>query len=343
MSRKLMNRVTVGITASAMAIMVPVGAGPAAQEMSASIGFYPGATFHMLQYVADAKGFYKQAGLKATLSPVSSGALMNSQLASGALDFGYSAPSLVGVAQEQGLDLVFLAGNVTMPWILVARSDLNIPNKGKYPDVLRDLKGLNWGVYGRASDGEVFMRAMARDAKLDADKDMAWIGVGGPPSGLPALKAKKIDIYLTLSPAPTVATVLGYGKVVMDLRKGEGPGNFKGIHYNGLVTLRKIAAAKPKEVNAIIKAHRDAYCWINDPKNFGELLGILKSKTPVSELSQAQLEEVVKENIPTISLDIPTAHFAVWNDMLVKSNVLKAPVAAEKQLWKTVPTSSPKC
>ena len=315
----------------------------ASDEMTVSIGFYPGAIFHTLQYVADAKGFFKQAGLKATLNPIANGPLMNSQLAAGAIDFGYTAPSLVGVAQEQGLDLVFLAGNVTMPWILIARSDLKVPNKGKYPDVIRDLKGLNWGVYGRASDGEVFMRTMALDAKLDVDKDMAWIGVGGPPSGLPALKAGKIDVYLTLSPAPDVATALGYGQILLDLRKGEGPGNFKGIHYNGLVSTRKMAEARPKAVAALIKASADAYCWIHNPKNFNELLTILKTRLPVGELSQQKFEEVVRENIPTFSLEIPASHFEVWSEMLMRAKVLKSPATAATQLWKTVPTSNPKC
>lgn len=315
----------------------------ASDEIPIAVGFYPGAMFHMLQYVSDAKGFYKQAGLKATLNPVSSGPLMNSQLAAGAIDFGYSAPSLVGVAQEQGLDLVFVAGNVTMPWILIARSNLNLPNQGRYPEVMRDLKGLNWGVYGRASDGEVFMRVMARDAKLDVDKDMAWIGVGGPPSGLPALKAGKIDVYLTLSPAHTVATALGYGKIVLDLRKGEGPGDFKGIVYQGVVTLRKTAQANSKAVDGIVKAHSNAYCWINNPKNFPELLEILKTRLPVGELSRPQFEEVVRESIPTLSLTIPAPHFVVWNEMLVRSKVLKAPVAADRQIWSSVPASNPSC
>jgi len=141
-----------------------------------------------------------------------------------------------------------------MPWVLIARPDLKLPNKGKYPAVIADLKDLNWGVYGRGSDGELFMRVMAGDAKLNVDKDMTWIAVGGPPTGLPALKAKRIDVYFTISPAPNVATVLGYAQTVLDLRKGEGPGDFKGIHYNGTVTLRKTAQSRPKAVDAIVAA-----------------------------------------------------------------------------------------
>ena len=46
-------------------------------EMDVNFGYYPGATFHLPQYVAEAKGYYKQAGLNATMIAVANGPLMN--------------------------------------------------------------------------------------------------------------------------------------------------------------------------------------------------------------------------------------------------------------------------
>lgn len=313
-----------------------------AQE-EVTIGFYPGATFMMPLLVADAKGFYKEAGLKPTLIPVANGPLMNSQLASGAIEFGFQPPSLVGLAREQGMDLVFVVGNVTMPWVLIARPDLQLPNKGKYPAVIGDMKNLNWGVYGRGSDGELFMRVMASDAKLNVDKDMTWIAVGGPATGLPALKAKRIDVYFTISPAPNVATVLGYAQTVLDLRKGEGPGDFKGIHYNGTVTLRKTAQSRPKVVDAIVAAHMKAQCWIRKPENFNELLTIARGKLPVAELSEKDFAEMVRENVPTFTPTMTASDFKTWNEMLLRAKVVKEAVPADKTLWRTVPSAEPKC
>lgn len=320
------------------------GAGTAgAAEMDVNIGFYPGATFHLPLYVADAKGFYKQAGLNPTLIAVANGPLMNSQMGSGAIDFGHQPPSNVGLAREQGLDQVFLVGNVTMPWVLIAKKDLKVPNKGKYPDVMRDLKGLNWGVYGRGSDGEVFMRVMAGDAKLDVEKDMAWIGVGGPATGLPALKAGRVDVYMTIAPAPTVAEVGGYGATILDLRRGEGPGNFKGIHYNAVVALRKTAQAKPKAVAAIVEATIKAHCWLRKPENFNELLVIAKAKLPVGELSEKQFSDMIRENVPTFTPTMPASQFKTWNDMLLRAKVLKEAVPPEQTRWSTIPANEPSC
>ena len=336
--KSLSSIVVAGIIATAGA------AGTArAAEMDVNIGFYPGATFHLPLYIADAKGFYKQAGLNPTLIAVANGPLMNSQMGSGAVDFGHQPPSNVGLAREQGLDQVFLVGNVTMPWVLIAKKDLKVPNKGRYPEVMRDLKGLNWGVYGRGSDGEVFMRVMAGDAKLDVDKDMTWIGVGGPATGLPALKAGRIDVYMTIAPAPTVAEVSGYGVTIMDLRRGEGPGDFKGIHYNGIVTLRKTAQAKPKAVAAVVEATIKAHCWLRKPENFNELLSIAKVRLPVGELSEKQFADMIRENIPTFTPTMPAAQFKTWNDMLLRAKVLKEAVPADQTRWNTIPANEPAC
>jgi len=330
---------------SALAALAIAAAGPAAraQEMDVKIGFYPGTTFHLPVYVADAKGFYKQAGLQYTLIPVANGPLMNSQMGSGAIDFGHQPPSNVGLAREQGMDQVFIVGNVTMPWVLIAKKGVKVPNKGKYPDVIADLKGLNWGVYGRGSDGEVFMRVMAGDAKLDVEKDMTWIGVGGPATGLPALKAGRIDIYMAIAPAPTVAEALDYGSTILDLRKGEGPGDFKGIAYNAVVTLRKTAQSRPKAVAAMVEATIKAHCWLRKPENFSELLAIAKARLPVAELSDKQFADMIRENIPTFSPMMPAADFKTWNEMLLRAKILKQPVPADQTRWNTIPASEPAC
>lgn len=324
-------------------VVLTATAARAQQAIPVKIGYYPGTVLSAGLFVADVKGFYKAEGLDAQLQAVQNGPLMNSQMGSGAIDFGYQPPSNVGLARERGLDQVFVASNVSMPWVLIGRPDLKLPGKGKYPDVIRDLKGLNWGVYGRGSDGEVFMRVMAGDAKLDLEKDMAWIGVGGPPTGLPALKARQIDVYLTLDPAPAVAEIGGYGQRLLDLSKGEGPADFKGIFYNGIVTLRKTAEQNPKATEAVARVQQKAVCWMKDESNLKELLALLKGKVPTGDLNDAQYEAMIRANLASFSLAIPHAHFKVWNDMLLRANVLKKELPPADVVWRTVPGEEPRC
>jgi NitT/TauT family transport system substrate-binding protein len=314
-----------------------------AQTKSVTVGYYPGIIQSVALFLAETKGYFKSEGLDITLQAVQSGPLMNSQIGSGAIDIAVQPPSNVGVASERGLDQVYIAGNIIMPWVLIARSEIKLPNKGKYPDVMRDLKGLKWGVYGRGSDGEMFMRVMAGEAGLDVEKDMAWIGVGGPATGLPALKAQQIDAYLTLDPAPAVAEAGGYGQPVMDLSKGEGPSNFKGIFYNGYVTLRKTADANPAMPEAFVRALAKSFCWIKDEKNFKEFVGLTKTKVPTGDLKDPQIEALVRANIPGFMLRIPADDFKVWNGMLIKAKILKNELDATKLLAKSVPKEEPKC
>lgn len=321
-----------------------IASGAVAQDKGdVNIGLYPGQTFNMNVYVADAKGFYKENGVNPTFITVGTGPLMNSMLGSGSIDFAFQPPNNVGVAKEQGLDQVIVMGNIGMPYVVVGKKGLKLPNKGKYPEVFRDLKGLVWGITGRGADSEMFMRAMAHDAKIDPDKDVTWLAVGLSPTAIPALKAGRVDTFITLSPGPTVVEALGLGEVLLDLRKGEGPANFKGVTYQGVTTLRKTATSRPKVIDGLIAAHTKAYCWVRDPKNFEELLGILKTKLAVSELSDAQFRQLVKDEIPVLKLTFPKANFDVWNEFLLKSKMLKAPLVADELLWKTVPKSEPAC
>ena len=321
-----------------------MASGAVAQDKGdVNIGLYPGQTFNMNVYVADAKGFYKENGVNPTFITVGTGPLMNSMLGSGSIDFAFQPPNNVGVAKEQGLDQVIVMGNIGMPYVVVGKKGLKLPDKGKYPEVFRDLKGLVWGITGRGADSEMFMRAMAHDAKIDPDKDVTWLAVGLSPTAIPALKAGRVDTFITLSPGPTVVEALGLGEVLLDLRKGEGPANFKGVTYQGVTTLRKTATSRPKVIDGLIAAHTKAYCWVRDPKNFEELLGILKTKLAVSELSDAQFRQLVKDEIPVLKLTFPKANFDVWNEFLLKSKMLKAPLVADELLWKTVPKSEPAC
>lgn len=317
--------------------------GVAQAAMPIKIGFYPGATFQTPIFVADAMGYYKSEGLDPTFIPTISGPVMISELGSGAVDVGFTAPSNVAFARQQGLRLAYFMGNVTMPWVLIARNNVALPHKGHYPDIIRDLKGMSWGVYGRGSDGEMFMRVMAADAGLDLDKDMAWIGVGGPATGLPALKTDKIQVYLTLDPAPQVASADRYGQTVLDLRKGEGPADFKGVVYQGADATVKWLESHPKEVAAMIRAHEKSFCFITNPRNFDRLVQILEKKVPLGGLTKQQFEEMVRINIPTFTVTFSEQNFKVWNKMMLKSGMVKEPLPPSEILWKSVPQGDPSC
>lgn len=308
------------------------------------IGYYPGIMIMAPIFVADAMGFYKEEGLDAELISSGSGPVMISSLASGAIEVGFIAPSILGFASQQGLPLAYFSGVGTMPWVLIARDSVALPNKGKYPDVIRDLKGLNWGIYARGSDSEMFMRLMAADAGLVPNKDVTLVGVGGPATGLPALKINTVQVYLAPAPAPEVALAGGYAHTVVDMRAGQGPADFKNVVFMGAVATTKWLQAHPKEAGSMNKAHEKAYCFIRKPENLDRLIKILERNMPTGALNPEQFRQMVKDNIPTFTVTFPEAQLATWNQAMLKSGMVKEALSTKSVLWSDLlPANEPKC
>lgn len=337
-----MKKALKGIIAAAM--IGAAAGGAAAQDLEpAKIGYYPGTMLSALVLVAEGKGFYREAGIDPTLISTASGPIANSNIASGAIDVALQPPSNIGFARDQGLDQVIIAGNLYMPWVLMARSSVDTPNMGSYPDIVGNLKGLTWGPYARGSDSELFMRVMAADAGLDVDNDITWVGVGGPATGLPALQAGQIQVYLALDPAPIVASSQGYGKTVVDLRKGQGPTNFSDTVYQAMVTKRTTAQERPEMIKKIVAAHEKTFCWMNDENNFDEFLSFMQTKLPVGDLTDAQYDAMVRDGMTLLTMGFPESSIDVWNEMLLKAGAIKAPLETDKLFWETVTEGDPSC
>ena len=329
------------LAASALAL---AGFGGAARaQIPVNIGFYPGIVLMAPVFVADEMGYYKAEGIAPTLISSPTGPAHISSLASGAIDVGFFSPSILAFATQQGMSLAYFTGVGTMPWVLIVRDSVKLQSKGVYPSVIRELKGLNWGIYVRGSDSEMFMRLMAADAGLTPNQDVTLLGVGGPATGLPALKIDKIQVYLAPTPAPELATIGGFGRVAVDMRKGEGPADFKGVVFMGGAANVKWLQGNPETVHAFVRAHQRAHCFISNPKNLDRLVQILEKKVPVSGMTPQQFRQMVVDNIPTFTTRFPEANFTVWNEAMLKSGMVKAPLAPAQVLWKDLPREDPKC
>jgi ABC-type nitrate/sulfonate/bicarbonate transport system substrate-binding protein len=317
--------------------------GAARAQTPVNIGFYPGIMIMTPIFVADEMGYYKAEGLAPSLISSPTGPAHISSLASGAIDVGFFSPSILAFAVQQGMSLAYFTGVGTMPWVLITRDSVKLPSKGSYPGVIRDLKGLNWGIYVRGSDSEMFMRLMAADAGLTPNQDVTLIGVGGPATGLPALKIDKIQVYLAPTPAPELATMGGFARIAVDMRRGEGPADFKGVVFMGGAANVKWLQGNARTVGAIIRAHQNAHCFIRNPKNLDRLVQILEKKMPVSGATPEQFRQMVVDNIPTFTTTFPEANFTVWNEAMLKSGMVKAPLAPAQVVWKDLPREDPKC
>lgn len=337
MAHTLINK-----TAFAMAALALSSPSVSIHAKEIKIGYYAGAVMTIPSWIAAAKGFYAEQGLQPILIPVASGPLMSSNTASGAIDIGYNSPSNVGLTREQGFNQSIVLGNMIMPIVILARSNVKTPHLGKYPEIFRDLKGLNIGSYGRGSDIENIMRVMVSDAGLNPNKDVTWIGVGPPPTGLPALQTGRVDVYGTTMPASEVAVAAGYGKIIVDMRKGEGPGDFRNSVYSVLLASSSRLKKEPDLFKKVIEAHKRTYCWLKDPKNLAEAERIIKSKMPVAGLSDQQYSNLVKNAIRLVTVKYPVSGLRGWNNVMVKGGILKQPIP-NSVVWDQAPKEDPSC
>jgi len=337
MTHTLRNKVAV--VAATLTLSAP---GAAAYGEEIKIGYYAGAVMTIPSWVAEAKGFYAEQGLEPTLIPVASGPLMSSNTASGAIDIGYNSPSNVGLTREQGFNQSIVMGNMIMPIVILARSDVKTPNLGSYPDIFKDVKGLNIGSYGRGSDIENIMRVMVSDAGLNPGRDVTWIGVGPPPTGLPALQTGRVEVYGTTMPASELAVAGGYGKIIVDMRKGEGPGDFRNSVYSVLLASSSRLKKEPELFKKMVAAHERTFCWLKDPRNLVEAEQIIKAKMPVTGLSEEQYSQLIKNAIGLVTVRYPASGLQGWNNVMIKGGILKQPIP-ESVVWDQAPKQDPKC
>mgnify|MGYP001563781562 CR=1 FL=1 len=138
---------------------------------------------------AKERGYYREEGLEVQFI------LMNAVVASRALiarDVDFASLSGAGLtAILAGAPLRFLFSSLNRPLLwLYARPDIR--------DV-RELKGRKVGVSSIGSNDDFLMRELLKRHGLEADKDVALVGLGGP-LGHAALRGGSVDAAVTVLP-----------------------------------------------------------------------------------------------------------------------------------------------
>ena len=169
-------------------------------------GYFKGSLLTLTNDVAVAQGFYKKHGLEVELINFSSGPDELNALVSGGIDVLTWTATPIMKVNAKGLDIQAINPNVGAPaYSLVARKDVDRPNRDKpYPQNILDLKGKVIGVPARGADIEMVGRLFLKEAKLDPDRDVTWLAVGGTPTGIAAFKAKRIDYWIAWEPGQTL-------------------------------------------------------------------------------------------------------------------------------------------
>ncbi len=204
---------------------------------------------------ADELGFFKAEGLDARIELVASlGA--TKALHDGSADAmiaGSVHDVLTEFPQWKGVKIVVALSKGT-PWLLVVRADLT----AKRGD-LSAIKGLRL----TAAEGpDLALRQMLIGAKIDPDRDLQIIELPGAKArdvsfgvfAARALEAGQIDGFWANAMGAETAVSRGVGKVLVDVRRGDDPGEVRRFTFAGMVTSDIFSESNPAAVSAAVRA-----------------------------------------------------------------------------------------
>ena len=202
-------------------------------------------------------GFFKKEGLDVGLELIFPVDKCYSALRDGAVDFvGGSAHSVLSAFPEWKGAKLLCAQAQGMYWFLIMRADLN-PVRGD----LDIVKGRN---IGAAPWVEMGLRRLLIEAGYDLVRDNIKIApvpgaiVGTAVNfGLMAAKALeegKIDGFWANGMGAEVAVSSGIGKVVLDIRRGDGPAKCFNYTMASVATSDALIAREPEAAAAAVRA-----------------------------------------------------------------------------------------
>jgi NitT/TauT family transport system substrate-binding protein len=198
-------------------------------------------------------GFFAKEGLAATIELLFPVTRMFEALREGELDYagGAAHAALYAFPGWEGCRLL-CALSQNMYWFLVLRRDL-----GAKRGELSKVKGLRIGAAPGPADG---LKRMLTEAGIDPDRDLSIAPVPGAEGlsfGLAAAKALeegRIDGFWANGMGAEVAVRGGYGTLVIDARRGDGPAQARHYTFPAFATTQRRIDAQPAQVDAAARA-----------------------------------------------------------------------------------------
>lgn len=200
-------------------------------------------------------GFLRNLGLDISLELIFPVSKAYEALRDGEVDFvGGSAHSALAAFPEWKGCKLLCAQAQGMYWFLVMRADLN-PGRG-------DLDIVKGRRIGAAPWVDMGLRELLRTAGIDEKRDGVAIGpvpgaVGaGTNFGLTAAKALeegKIDGFWANGMGTEVAVTRGIGKVVLDIRRGDGPAGCFDYTFSSIAASDRLISEAPEAAAAMVK------------------------------------------------------------------------------------------
>jgi NitT/TauT family transport system substrate-binding protein len=272
-------------------------------------------------------GFFKAEGLDVELELLFPIDAAYRALREGAVDFvgGSAHAGLSAFAEWQGVKLL-CAQAQGMYWFLVMHADL-----GATRGDVTVVKGRNIGASPWVDMG---LRALLEDAGIDIERDDVRIA---PVPRLPGqavnfgvtaskrLEEHAIDGFWANGMGAELAVRRGYGTIVLDVRRGDGPAGAFDYTFAALAASDRLIAQRPETaaaaVRAIVATHR---ALAADPARATE---VGRRRFPPDEA--ALIAELVRRDVPYYSAAVAPATVASLNRFARRMGILRGEVPYE--------------
>lgn len=273
-----------------------------AAPTSLVFGGYDGSPLNLTERVAIEKGFFGKHGLDVKFVGASSGQQMAAALMGGSAQFGVLTTTAIAPVIRQGQCFTYLASGARAFYNIIAQPDLDRPNAAKpFPENLVDLKGKRIAINARGTALEFMMNAVLKQAGIDPS-EVTYIATGGAATAVAAFRNKQVDAAIDF---PIQEQLLKSDEFVsvarlMDIEKDNPIYNLTQV-YSG--TTCEYAQKNPQVVESFCAAVGEAYQYLNDPKNSGEMLDLVQKTLGLDRGTTEAFWQQYKGVWPTPKID----------------------------------------
>jgi NitT/TauT family transport system substrate-binding protein len=219
-------------------------------------------------YIAEAKGFYADEGLKIDLYYSQSGSAMLQALTAGSTTMGMAAgiaDPMNAFASGAGIAIVRIDGQ-SGPYAVMAKKELKSIKDLKRRIVTVDgSKGATMVYFNKMLEGNGMTRA-----------DVDFVYAGSTAARFAALQSGAVDAAILTAPQLFTATDLGFSNL------GYAIDYAKDVPFTAEVVNRAWVATHMETAKKFLDAYTKAILWFDDPKNKNEACDILLKATKMN-------------------------------------------------------------
>lgn len=213
-------------------------------------------------FIADANGYFDQAGLKVqTENFAQGGSKVLQALVANSTDVAvgfYDHTIQMQAKRKDVVGFVLLSRNSGL--VLAGRDDATFD-----PTKPQTIKGQKVGITAPGSSSDFFVRHFLAQHDIPVDS-ISLIGVGSGAAAVAALEQGKIDLLVNYDPAATLITERKIGKIIIDARSDEGARQVYGGLYPTSVMYanQSFLDTRPQAAEKIARAQQLALRFIAD-------------------------------------------------------------------------------